>query len=225
MSLGNQEKQKRDNTWFLAVGLAMTVGLIAIILYAVEERSSRVFAVELLVSLAATMVGAMGGFVFGVPKSVATSQPTPGTEYQGNTNLEQISDWLTKILVGAGLVELKNIPSALDAFGSKFIGNEALGKFGWVASSSIVIAYSGCGFLLAYLWARIYMVRELEDRELRKKGLLPPPTTGTDQSPTVTEAGEGAHLETPPASTTTLATPPADQQPEQAEGSRNPVAI
>jgi len=32
------------------------------------------------------------------------------TRYQENTNLTQISDWLTKILIGASLVELKEIP-------------------------------------------------------------------------------------------------------------------
>jgi hypothetical protein len=34
-----------------------------------------------------------------------------------NTNLEQVSDWLTKILIGAGLAELTSIPGGLDQCG------------------------------------------------------------------------------------------------------------
>jgi len=46
-----------------------------------------------------------------VPRSlqeVPSANGQPG--YSGNTNLEQISDWLTKILVGVGLTQLREIP-------------------------------------------------------------------------------------------------------------------
>jgi hypothetical protein len=35
------------------------------------------------------------------------------TRYLGNTNLEQVSDWLTKIIVGVGLVQIGRIVPAL----------------------------------------------------------------------------------------------------------------
>jgi hypothetical protein len=73
---------------------------------------------------AALMVGALLGFLFGVPRTLQGERPPdvleePGeggrpAEYRVNTNLEQISDWLTKILVGVGLVQLGSI---IDAFG------------------------------------------------------------------------------------------------------------
>ena len=64
--------------------------------------------VGLGVAAAATAVGAFLGFLFGIPRTLQ-GNTTPGpdeiADYRPNTNLEQISDWLTKILVGVGLVK------------------------------------------------------------------------------------------------------------------------
>jgi hypothetical protein len=155
---------RQDFGWirtFLAVVAAEFVGMI---LYAVTERSIQTFACELLLGLAAGLVGGLLGFIFGIPKTVtpAASASTALVEYQGNTNLEQISDWLAKILVGAGLVELKSIGLALSALGSTFGTHGCLGACGWIAAPVIVIGFSVSGFLLTYLWARIYMIEELK---------------------------------------------------------------
>ena len=151
--------------WFYTISVAAAAGFSGIVIYSWAEKSWSVFACAHLVGLAASQVGGLAGFIFGIPKTIATQGTT--TEHQGNTNLEQISDWLTKILVGAGLVELKELPSALGAFGSTFRENNALGSLGWVVAPAIVITFSVCGFLLAYLWARIYMIAELEQRKAR----------------------------------------------------------
>src|SRR4051812_27802494 len=100
------QKDADDTTWFHMVFGAMGVGAVGIIIYSWAEASWKVFACALFISLAAALVGALAGFVFGIPKTVATGTPaatSAGTAspYQGNTNLEEISDWLTKILVGA----------------------------------------------------------------------------------------------------------------------------
>jgi hypothetical protein len=83
---------------------------------------------------AAIVSGGLLGFIFGVPhtretetgstaeeeqdsdsnqKSSAASTGPSTTNYRPNTSLEQISDWLTKILVGVGLIEIKVIPEKL----------------------------------------------------------------------------------------------------------------
>ncbi|HVR97577.1 MAG TPA: hypothetical protein VMW27_13245 [Thermoanaerobaculia bacterium] len=164
-------KDADDTAWFRAVIGAMGFGLISIITYSwTQESWSQVLACALLIGLAAALVGALLGFVFGVPKTVARGERVPGdgvSSYEGNTNLEEISDWLTKILVGAGLVELKNIPGALDTFGAQFENKASLGSFGWVTGPAVAISYCVCGFLLAYLWARIYMIRDLDPGELK----------------------------------------------------------
>lgn len=71
------------------------------------------------------MAGSSLGFVFGIPRTLQHDVPATQVEadvdkgavkYQINTNLEQISDWLTKIIIGIGLIEMRNIGSWLVAF-------------------------------------------------------------------------------------------------------------
>src|SRR3954466_15129519 len=169
-------KQKHDKSWYLVIGIAMVVGLIAMAVLSKSSTSSwQMFACCLLLGTAATLVGALAGFTFGIPKTVTSSAGSdkPKSVYTGNTNLEEISDWLTKILVGAGLVELSKVSDALNSFGSSFRGTNPppgpslpLGPFGWIVAPALVITYGVCGFLLAYLWARIYLTQDLEGKRL-----------------------------------------------------------
>ncbi len=86
----------------LAFG-AYFLGLIAIGVYAFAERELRVFGILSIVGTAAWLAGTVLGFLFGVPR-VRAAEPVsdadiPQTSVVPNTNLEQISDWLTKIIV------------------------------------------------------------------------------------------------------------------------------
>ena len=76
---------------------------------------------------ASLMVGALIGFLFGIPRKLQDEQGVAsdiGSQeefdsrvvsalYGGNTNLEQISDWLTKILVGVGLTQISSLGELL----------------------------------------------------------------------------------------------------------------
>jgi hypothetical protein len=103
------------------------------------------------------------GFLFGIPHTVqGTAAPTDGTQYQGNTNLEQVSDWLTKIIVGVGLVQ---IGRALPALAK--LGTNLKAPLGGLASSpafglGLTLSYVALGFLFLYLWARERFPRELQ---------------------------------------------------------------
>ena len=67
----------------------------------------------------------------GPPDVLAESSETgKAAEYRVNTNLEQISDWLTKILVGVGLVQLGAIIDSLGDladFLGPALGNDVTG--------------------------------------------------------------------------------------------------
>ncbi|WP_346622095.1 hypothetical protein [Blastococcus montanus] len=126
----------------------------------------------LLVAAAALAVGGLLGFLFGVPKVLSeggsTETPTdpaaPGVHgtvtnavrggVTANTNLEQISDWLTKILVGVGLVQITQAPGA---FG-RLVGTVS-GAFGLANAElvigSILLFFAIVGFLDAYLLTRL----------------------------------------------------------------------
>jgi len=82
-----------------------------------------------ITAFACVAVGATIGFLFSIPKSAqnsdnyqrasAGSAAPDNNAPKSNTNLEQISDWLVKILIGAGLVQLAKVRSLLEDMAEK----------------------------------------------------------------------------------------------------------
>lgn len=105
-----------------------------------------------------------------VPAAVPTPTPTSSstvarnTNYGRSTNLEQIADWLTKIIVGVGLVEIHKIvriaANLCTYVGSSLDGNGM--HNGSVIAGSVMIAFLVTGFLIAYLWTYLYLL-EIQD--------------------------------------------------------------
>ncbi|HEX2764657.1 MAG TPA: hypothetical protein VHM92_12550 [Allosphingosinicella sp.] len=134
----------------------------------------------LVIALAALALGAFIGFLFGLPRTLtssevraarlaaatATANPQggsapanpavaapggPGSEV--NTNLEKISDWLTTIIVGVGLTKLEDIPRGLETFGDRVAPYFGYGGkiFGIGGGLFFLVA----GFFLAYVGTRV----------------------------------------------------------------------
>lgn len=104
--------------------------------------------------VATASIAAIAGLIFGVPRMRSDYQPSQTERYLANSNLEQISDWLTKVLVGAALVQIAAVPSALAAAG-RWLG-EGLTVSNADAFSCVAVLYgAGVGFGGAYLWARL----------------------------------------------------------------------
>ncbi|MFL5330330.1 MAG: hypothetical protein ACJ8C4_15625 [Gemmataceae bacterium] len=84
------------------------------------------FARGLLLAAACVAAGFFAGFVFGIPRvlqvdRVPKSLKAADGEYRQrvNTNLEDISDWITKIIVGLGLYELKLLSNRFSLMSNK----------------------------------------------------------------------------------------------------------
>jgi hypothetical protein len=159
------------------------LGFVAVIVYASQALGYRewlvIFGMGIMFSGGSFLVGSLIGFLFGIPRALQHSSPTTqktttGTDastgkteesYTTNTNLEQISDWLTKILVGVGLTQLSSISSKISelaqAMGKAFGGANIMGKDQF--AGAIFIYFSILGFLFCYLWTRLYLQRALED--------------------------------------------------------------
>ena len=108
----------------------------------------------LLIGGAAYAAGGGLGFLFGLPRYM-TNPDSPKEDYSRNDNLIQISDWLTKIIVGLGLTNLYKIPRLLQHFGtnaSVLFSNTTTGA---AVAECILIYFLICGFLLGYLWTNI----------------------------------------------------------------------
>jgi hypothetical protein len=84
-----------------------------------------------------------------------------------NTNLEDISDWLTKIIVGLGLANFHSFLSYFDRFG-KYISvivapAQPDGAAAYVVAIASVLYGFACGFVFFYVWARGTLARVLNE--------------------------------------------------------------
>ncbi|TDN39152.1 hypothetical protein A8B98_20450 [Hymenobacter sp. UV11] len=113
--------------------------------------------VFMLLALCCLSAGGVVGFLFGIPHVSPATQPVGsganGSTTQPSTSLEQVSDWLTKIIIGVGLVELSEIANHLATLG-KLIGRAA--GINMVVPQLLVVIFAVIGFLAAYIWTRIY---------------------------------------------------------------------
>jgi hypothetical protein len=124
------------------------------------------FGTSLLISVTAAMSGALLGFLFGIPRTVPGSE-TSRLPYTGNTNLEQVSDWLTKILIGVGLTQIGKISATAGTL-VRYVGPTfAPGPGGTIFASTVIIYFGTLGFFAGWLPTRVLLGPALSrvDRE------------------------------------------------------------
>ena len=127
-----------------------------------DPKTGRPFATLISISSGALALCGMIGFLFGITRTHTIerikSDDGEGQNYYRyipNTNLEEISDWLTKIIIGVGLIELKSLGEWLWWF-SKEVSNDLTGKEDIATYVvGIILFNSAAGFVLGYLWTRL----------------------------------------------------------------------
>lgn len=117
------------------------------------------FGAAAMVSAASFLSGSLLGFLFGVPRALSSeTRIQPGEQDSrliANTNLEQVSDWLTKIILGATLVQLGKLTrgfaelttSVSSIFGSPSMENR-------IVAGATILYSAVLGFFAAYIAAR-----------------------------------------------------------------------
>ena len=134
----------------------------------------------LLWVFACLAAGGTTGFLFGIPKSGSkvdappsngentqgtSSVADPGKEANGvrrarpNTNLEEVSDWLTKIIVGLALVNFKNLKDEVANISLNAAAAIRLNptESDVSAATALVVGFSLIGFLAMYLYMRLFV--------------------------------------------------------------------
>lgn len=153
---------QNQTSYFIAY---VIVCFVTVILHCGFNRNA---ATSFLWALACTTVGAAFGFLFGIPKILQGNQPaadetvaTASVAYrqQVNTNLTEISDWLTKIIVGLGLINLGRIPEKLGAVAQTLAesidgGSPQSHK---AFAYGLIVCFPILGFLAAYLYTRLFL--------------------------------------------------------------------
>jgi hypothetical protein len=159
----------------LAGVVALAFGLSGIAAYATQVPDGGVvLASGLILAGAALLTGGLVGFLFGIPRTLTSDnrQADTGAElgqpaqppYEANTNLEQISDWLTKILVGIGLAQLGAIRAgAAGLFNSlaPSLGGQPRGS---AFAGTLLVYFSVLSFLSGWLLTRLFLAPALRLR-------------------------------------------------------------
>ena len=135
----------------------------------------------LMWAFACMSIGALIGFLFGIPKTkqkrkkdsikqtnakyiFSSENNSHGTNQEPNTNLEDVSDWLTKILIGVGLVEIEKIGPSLYSLAEvlgKSISQTSTGTNDHLMYAlALIIYFLIIGFFFGYLSTRIIISRE-----------------------------------------------------------------
>ncbi len=212
----------------------LILSLVFIIAYGAVVGSWQIVWMELSIGFGACALGVLMGFLFGLPRGLATlvsaapvtngnanpvsqnGNATTTAVANGNnagvnsplsTNLEQVSDWLTKILIGAGLVGIGKIGEVLHEIGEYVCDNTHITATGTnlivrtvdganVLTQAVVVSFAILGFMAGYLWTRINYseIQARADRNI----LLPEQfkkEINKEVNQAVTEAKEGIKTE------------------------------
>jgi hypothetical protein len=144
-------------------GATAAVGLASIGLYSSDQPQWRQSAsAALLVAIAAAGAGALLGLLFAVPHPAwdGPSTDPAATHRPTRSQLEQISDWLTKILIGVALTQAPGI------------AGDAGGLFGWLGpmlgTGGTAVVYAGglvifatvTGFMIGWIFGRFLLDRD-----------------------------------------------------------------
>ena len=178
--MDEKEPSPQHSGWSRILCIAIVAGLLFAVLIPIPASSSVGVwlgraAGTIMIAGASLLVGGLGGFLFGIPRTSGSDGGDEGSSirerrlYQQNTNLEQISDWLTKILVGVGLTQVGDVPGYLEGLGrylAPTLGDMVAGE---AIVLSIVIYFVVGGFLFSYLWSRIYLGDAMEGAEVRRE--------------------------------------------------------
>jgi hypothetical protein len=162
-----------SNWLFALLGLGVPVlTTFWIVIYAFGTRGPHwnYLGTGLIAGLAAFLSGCLAGFLFGVPRAISSGQlrqqkDAAAPAYAPSSNLAEVSDWLTKLLLGAGLVQLTRlgapIGSLIDHVGSglyRYHGDKAAAE---VTAGALLFALAFAGILDGYIGTTMWYQKHI----------------------------------------------------------------
>ena len=138
------------------------IGIVGIIGFSWSiQHSLEVGFLLLLISAAAYVSGFFLGFLFGIPKRNVEKE----SAYNLSTNLVDISDWLTKIIIGLGLIEIKKIPATLQSIGIYIQVKTASQGSVAIFTSSCMVYFSIFGLYYGYNYMRLFLSGQFKEAD------------------------------------------------------------
>jgi hypothetical protein len=161
---------------FLALGIPI-IGGVWIVVYAFSTHGSHwtYLGVGMSTALAAFLSGCLIGFLFGIPKVISSGQlrQQDTGDFSPSSNLAEVSDWLTKLLLGAGLVQLTHLAAPvshlIDSVAAGLTATSSPSSAAKVMAGSIMFGYAAVGILDAYVMTTMWYQNKLEDLMYRQR--------------------------------------------------------
>lgn len=182
----NNLVDEKENKALVFILFLVVIGLIGILIYVYQDKVCADYKlntngkkeISYIYSMLATLFFVAGalftfsnliGFLFGIPRTTVIDESEKSkSQYIGNDNLLQVSDWITKIILGLGLTQINEIPSFLKRIAKFIIDNTHVSNQALII---LIIFYFTClGFLFGYLWTRLYFIKMLHasDNDVNK---------------------------------------------------------
>ena len=164
------EQNWREYNVLIAFWATLAAGIVTLLAFGwfVAPPQPKAFTAGLLSGAAAALLGALLGFLFGLPRGSNGHSGNGGTPPPNaaanmaatqrgavNNNLLDISDWLTKIIVGAGLVGLTDLVRWIGEVGRRVgVGAGLEGETAAMFGGAILVFFFTWGFLFVYIQTR-----------------------------------------------------------------------
>lgn len=168
--LGRRESASKAMVTFTGGGATFIVALVMLMSniagFLVLMSSPLYDTTAALWALMCLAVGGLTGFLFGVPR--VALEGVEGITHRPNSNIEVISDWLTKIIVGVGLLQFHKLGDFLDSVSAdlgRAVGRSDAARAGTFAKA-LIIYFFVAGAIQGYLLTRMYLAERFEELEL-----------------------------------------------------------
>lgn len=151
----NIEKEAETSV-LLSLYMGLFLGMIPVIGFpiTIPEMGSKILFIGIILSIASLVSFYFIGTLFGMPKR----NNKKNNDYSLNNGLVEIADWLTKIIIGLTLVNLKEIPDYLISLGEYVkVASKYDDELVNIYSIGIVIYFGFLGLYVGYNYMRLVL--------------------------------------------------------------------
>ncbi|AOW08075.1 pYEATS domain-containing protein [Flavobacterium gilvum] len=179
MTNNETELEKEKNTGkdaetsvLLTLYTGLFLGMVPVIGFPVTipEMGGKILFIGLILGISSFTSAFFVGLLFGMPKRNNKKE----NNYSLNNGLAEISDWLTKIIVGVGLINLKEIPEYFVSLGEYVrIASKYDGQLLNIYTIGVVIYFGFLGLFVGYNYMRLVRANKYKyaDENLIRKEL------------------------------------------------------
>ncbi|WP_348798773.1 pYEATS domain-containing protein [Flavobacterium adhaerens] len=163
--------KEAETSILLTLYMGLFLGLVPVVGFPVmiPEMGGKILFIGIILGIASLVSFFFLGTLFGMPKRNNSDE----NKYSLNNSLVEISEWLTKIIVGLGLVNLKEIPGFLIFLGEYVSASSQYdGQLLNIYSIGIVIYFSFFGLYIGYNYMRLVLSNKYkyaDDNLIRKE--------------------------------------------------------